>query len=79
MPWLLLMTSSGWRQQREYCYFWVIAKRLQKIDTKKLMNQLISVGGPDHGQEKAVGNSSGTEGGRRAGGLLGHRVGLAGI
>lgn len=61
VPWLLLMTSSGWRQQREYCYFWVIAKRLQKIDIKKMMNQLISVGGPDSGQEKAVGNSRGME------------------
>lgn len=58
---MLLMTRSGWKQQREYCYYWAIAQRLQKIDTEKMMNQLISVGVPDYGQEKAVGNSRGIE------------------
>lgn len=53
-PWLLLMTKSGWRQQREACCSWAMAQRLQKTDIEKFMNQLTIVGVPDYGQEEAM-------------------------
>lgn len=56
---------------------WTVAQRHQRADTEKMMSQLITVAVLDYGQTKAAGNVGGKwTSGRKAGGLLGQRMGL---
>lgn len=56
---------------------WTVAQRHQRTDIEKMMNQLITAVVLDYGQKRAVGNIKGKwTSGRKAGGLLGQRMGL---